>query len=127
MGLPCWNCGVKINKGENWTVQNKIWIEEGSERPHNFKVCFRNKNNKKNPKDTGDAIIDNLNKTYYHYLYYFLTRGYRNKEWIAQQAENQEKIKELQAQWLFEHQQKMDRIRERLFQHSIYETIPATR
>jgi len=95
--LICWNngCNTDIIKAENWSPQNKIWIETASERPHNFKECFRKNLTKtgkwftpsRKYKETGDPIIDNCNKFYYKDLYYFLThgpptKGYYDLSWL---------------------------------------------
>ncbi len=55
--LKCWNCDTEIQRAENWTPLNKVWIEnpEGAARPHDFKKCYsqkkaRDKDNKPSPK-----------------------------------------------------------------------------
>jgi hypothetical protein len=39
----CWNCNVEIERAENWTPENRIWIETNLSRPHDFKKCYREK------------------------------------------------------------------------------------
>ena len=95
--MKCWNdgCDTDIIKAENWSPQNKCWIETASERPHNFKECFRKSLTKSGKwhsplgkyKPTGDPIIDNCNKFYYKDLFYFLThgpptKGYYDLSWL---------------------------------------------
>ena len=95
--MICWNegCNIDIIRGENWTPQNKIWIETATDRPHNFKQCFKQpytKNGnwvipKKKYEKVGDPIIDDANKHYYPQLKYFLTHGrpthgYYGLEWL---------------------------------------------
>jgi len=48
--IPCWNCGKPITKSENWTPQNKLWIEDIDNCPkqHDFKKCYRDKMQKEN-------------------------------------------------------------------------------
>ena len=90
----CWNegCNTDIVKGENWTPQNKIWIETATDRPHNFRQCFVKSSNfipsKSKYKKTGDPIVDDANKHYYPQLAYFLkhgppTTGYYDLSWLA--------------------------------------------
>ena len=41
--MRCWvhGCDIDIEKAANWTAVNKLWIETATERPHNFKECYK--------------------------------------------------------------------------------------
>ena len=85
--MKCWNdgCNVDIVRGENWTPQSKVWLETATDRPHNFKQCFKRSSKfippKKKYEKTGDPIVDDANRNYYPDLYYFLKFGYPTNEY----------------------------------------------
>jgi hypothetical protein len=43
--VKCSNCDIEIERAENWTPVNKIWLNKQSGIPHDFKKCWRESKN----------------------------------------------------------------------------------